>query len=96
MTVTALKAYLELRTPQLAGAEGKFQNPVIENQLPGSASPVMFGIAKRLEPITTITFDASRQGIVILEGPRAEIKRGEANTGPWQVELEAGVLHARR
>ena len=91
VTAHALHDYLYSEVPRLAKTEGKIQNPVIEN---GLQPPATFGLATSQGLVTDITFSNTRNGIMVLNGPDDELKRDDANTGPWSISLKAGALHA--
>jgi hypothetical protein len=88
-----LKEYLEREVFRLAESRGhKQQARVSANELPdepesffGSAPPL---VAANIE----IRFQPGRRGEVRLIGPDlAEIKKGQASSGPWQLSLSQGI-----
>jgi hypothetical protein len=89
VTAEELKTYLELHVPRLASSR---QRPEVLNGLDGS---VRFGAAARADATrqlpVTIAF-GSRSAEISLEGPDAiELRRDMAGTGPWQMNLRAGL-----
>lgn len=89
-----LKAHLEKEVPRLARAAGHAQRPVIVDDFPETAQP-LFGTATPIPTATvTITFTPDRSGEIVLEnGDMDVVRRGPAETGPWEEDLPRGWYH---
>lgn len=91
---SGLKRYLELNVTRVAAEHQHVQNAVVETNFKESEQPV-FGSAKPAGGFR-IEFSPGRTGEIVLEGPTLdEIKRGDASTGPWALELDRGLYLLR-
>lgn len=86
-----LKDYLEAATIEIAERNGHKQTPEVINGFLSNNEPV-FGAALPASYNLEIRFNPARVGEMVLVGPdNQEIKRAPAATGPWRVQLSAGL-----
>ena len=93
VTAHKLKGYLEAETPRIAKEHGHKQEPVVNYSL-RSTPESRFGAA---EPLTDARIEfVNRQGTIVLEDPNLEeIKKDDATTGPWNLQLTKGLHNLR-
>jgi hypothetical protein len=92
VTARGLKHYLEVNVPRVAQAHDHVQNAQVMSDFAEDAQPV-FGSAPPTANVR-IRFSAGRHGEIVLEGPELEeIRRDDAATGPWELNLGKGLHH---
>jgi hypothetical protein len=97
-TADRLRDYLERETPRQASALGLKQQARVVSEFNGEAA-YDFGPRRMVTPNAhvRIEFSAERTGIIELEAPSGAIlKREDATTGPWDLDLERDAVHVLR
>ncbi|WP_170319947.1 caspase family protein [Polyangium spumosum] len=88
VSAASLKRYLEASTEMRARERGLFQRAEV---LDGLASEARFGSSTH-PAILRISFCGWNKEQMVLYGPGCdEIRRGDASSGPWELELSPGI-----
>ena len=91
-----LADYLRIRVPEIADADGRTQQVVVESSLPSDPPPVFGSQRPRHAPDPTapncrLRFSAARRGPIRLESPSLEaLWTGNADSGPVELYLQRG------